>query len=241
MNDVDGIRAYYHATLPFYDAALADRRDLPFWESIAKRWTSKRVLELGCGTGRVTEVLARHADVTAVDLLIELLDRASERAGRARFVAADLRRFAFRKPFDLIILANDPMAHLTAIADRRSALRLIRENLAAGGRIVVEGLFRPSGAPAVVPARQVRTATGEMFTVEETWRRESEEPVWKVVYRYRQGSSIHEVATAVRSWTRGEVDALAQAGLQVESLWGDFAESPFRDSSNRIVFVATRV
>ena len=231
--DVDEIRAYYHATLPFYDAAIADRGDLPFWESIAKRWASKRVLDLGCGTGRVTEVLARHADVTAVDLLIELLDRACERTGSARFVAADLRRFAFREPFDLIILANDPMAHLTSTADRNNSMRLIREHLAAGGRIVAEGLYRPSGAPS----RQLRRVTGGL-TVEENWRRESEEPIWKVVYRYGRGSSIHEVATTVRSWTRGEVDALAQVGLQVESLWGDFDESPFRDSSNRIVFVA---
>jgi hypothetical protein len=79
------------------------------------------------------------------------------------------------------------------------------------------------------------------LTVEETWRREGEEPIWNVVYRYRRGSSIHEVAATVRSWTRAEVDALAQAGLQVESLWGDFDESPFRDSSNRIVFVAKNV
>jgi len=231
--DVDGIRAYYHATLPFYDAALADRGDLPFWESIAKRWGAKHILELGCGTGRVTEVLARHADVTAVDLLIELLDRASERAGHGRFVAADLRRFAFRRPFDLIILANDPMAHLTSIADRRSAMRLIREHLAPGGRIVVEGLFRPSD----VSSRQIR----ENFSVEETWRREGEEPIWKVMYRYRTGSSINEVATTVRSWTRAEIDALAQAGLQVESLCGDFDEGPFRDSSDRVVFVAKSV
>ena len=68
MTDVvEQIRAYYAAILPHYDASLEDRGDLPFWESMATRWNSKRILELGCGTGRVTKVLARRATVTAVE------------------------------------------------------------------------------------------------------------------------------------------------------------------------------
>ena len=93
MQDGDAIRRYYDAILPFYDESLADRGDLPFWEAMAKG--SKRILELGCGTGRVTEVLVRHAEVTAVDLLVEMLRRASRRAPRAHLVEADLRQFAF--------------------------------------------------------------------------------------------------------------------------------------------------
>src|SRR5437588_5690521 len=98
MQDSDKIRRYYEAILPFYDESLADRGDLPFWESMAAG--SKRILELGCGTGRVTAVLVRHADVTATDLLVEMLRRALRRAPAANFIAADLRQFAFAEQFD---------------------------------------------------------------------------------------------------------------------------------------------
>ena len=60
MNDPEEVRRYYEAILPYYDESLADRGDLPFWEAMAAG--SKRILELGCGTGRVTEVLVRHAN-----------------------------------------------------------------------------------------------------------------------------------------------------------------------------------
>ena len=82
MNDSEEVRRYYEAILPYYDESLADRGDLPFWEAMA-RLGSKRILELGCGTGRVTEVLVRHANVTAVDLLVEML-RLARGACRAR-------------------------------------------------------------------------------------------------------------------------------------------------------------
>src|SRR5712692_5332290 len=106
MADVERLRAYYSGILPYYDASLEERGDLPFWESIARRWSSGRILELGCGTGRVTMVLTPHASVTAVDVLIELLLRASQKAPEAHLVAADLREFAFASAFDLVVLAN---------------------------------------------------------------------------------------------------------------------------------------
>ena len=64
MDDAEAIRRYYAAILPYYDDALADRGDLPFWEGMVTRWPSGQILELGCGTGRVSEVLSRFASVT---------------------------------------------------------------------------------------------------------------------------------------------------------------------------------
>src|SRR5258708_11883274 len=142
MTDIEEIRRYYQAILPFYDDSLADRGDLPFWETMATRWGATRILELGCGTGRVSEVLCRHAPVTAVDLLIEMLSRVARRAPRAQLVAADLRRFAFAAKFDLIVLADDPMAHLTSLDDRAHVMRLIADHLTPGGRVILEGLYR---------------------------------------------------------------------------------------------------
>src|SRR5258708_1985206 len=105
MTDIEEIRRYYQAILPFYDDSLADRGDLSFWETMATRWGARRILELGCGTGRVTEVLSRHGQVIGVDLLFEMLRRAAKKAPRAHLVAADLRQFAFASTFDLIVLA----------------------------------------------------------------------------------------------------------------------------------------
>ena len=72
MSDIASLRAYYRTVLPYYESALEDRGDLRFWESMARRWSARSILELGCGTGRVTEILTADAAVVAVDVLVEL-------------------------------------------------------------------------------------------------------------------------------------------------------------------------
>jgi len=213
MQDIEKIRRYYDAILPYYDESLKDRGDLPFWESIATRWGSKRILELGCGTGRVTSVLVKHAAVTAVDLLIEMLRRASK---KARLVVADLRQFEFREPFDLIVLADDPMAHLISIDDRARVMQLIADHLTPDGRVVIEGLYRSAGSASA----------------NETWSAAGEPSVWNARYRFADGI---EVATVMRSWSLSEV-----VGLRVEHVWGDFDERPFSSDSERMIIVAKR-
>jgi len=220
MTDVDEIRRYYDAILPYYDDSLANRGDLPFWDSMANRWGARRILELGCGTGRVTEVLSRHGQVTGVDLLVEMLLRARRKAPRAQFVAADLRQFEHASTFDLIVLADDPMAHLLSDDDRAKVSRLITDHLAPGGRVVIEGLYRHK---PVQTAAESWTPTGVPF-------------VWRARYRYENA----EVTARLRSWSRQEVELLPDAGIRIESIWGDFDERPFRDDSERMILVGAK-
>jgi SAM-dependent methyltransferase len=240
MNDIEQVRAYYRAILPYYDEALADRGDLPFWKSIAERWGSRRILELGCGTGRVTEVLSRHASVIAVDLLVEMLDHARRRAPRANFVAADQRKFAFASPFDLAVLADDPLAHLTSSDERMQVMQLIADHLTAGGRVVLEGLYRPLRKESLIPARDIRRDGQKLFAVEESWKPADDDSMWKATYRYIDGSSVTEATSVLRSWTLDEVDCLQSAGLHIENLWGGFDGRPFCATSARILIVAKR-
>ena len=240
MGSIEELRSYYSATLPFYDLSLEGRGDLPFWTSMAHRWGGRRILELGCGTGRVTSILSELASTTAVDLLIEMLQRAKQRAPRARFVAADLREFTFVSKFDLVILADDPMAHLTSSAERSKVLERIADHLEPEGRLVLEGLYRPPGRAPVLRPRAVLRDGELLFTISESWSPAPESPHWKATYRYERGSSTTEVTAALRSWTPEEIGHFAESGLQVESLWGDFDERPLSHDSPRMVIVAKR-
>jgi SAM-dependent methyltransferase len=240
MEEIQQVRNYYNAILPFYDAALEDRGDLPFWSAIACRWGSKSILELGCGTGRVTAVLAGQAPTMAADLLIEMLASAQRRAPAARFVAADLREFAFASEFDLIVLADDPLAHLTSLHERMKVMQRIADHLTPDGRLVLEGLYRAPGSPRKIPRREIHVEGETMFTVEEHWQAADGEGLWNATYRYESQSSITEAASLFRAWTTAEVSRLPEAGLQVEQLWGDFDERPFSEAAPRIVIVGSR-
>ena len=240
MAGIEHLRAYYSATLPYYESALEGRGDLPFWHSIVRRWPSRRILELGCGTGRVTSVLCAHASTTAVDLLIEMLRCAMRRAPSAQFVVADLRALPFASAFDLIVLADDPMAHLTSSHDRMNVMEQIADHLAPDGRVVLEGLYRAPDKSPLVPPRDVFRDGEKQFTVAECWEPAGESPLWNVTYRYEKGPEVTAVAAVLRSWTAEEVRGLPDAGLQVEELWGDFDARPFSRQAPRMVIVAKR-
>src|SRR6476661_8198293 len=67
---------------PFYDwenARTLGRKDVPFWRDVATN-TKGRVLELGCGTGRISLPLARAGvPLVGVDRSAHMLARAARR------------------------------------------------------------------------------------------------------------------------------------------------------------------
>ena len=82
---------------PFYDwenRRTLGRRDVPFWRRVASR-ANGPVLELGCGTGRVTVPLAKAGvDVIGIDRSAAMLERARDtEAWATRQAAIDLPPF----------------------------------------------------------------------------------------------------------------------------------------------------
>src|SRR5437763_10012069 len=78
---------------PFYDwenAQTVGRRDVPFWRRVAAR-SGGPVLELGCGTGRVSRPLARAGiDLVGIDRSAPMLERA--RRGNPQAAARPIER-----------------------------------------------------------------------------------------------------------------------------------------------------
>ncbi len=71
--------------------------------------TSKRILDIGCGTGRhAIELAKRGYQVTGIDLSESQLKRAQEKAKENQvnvdFQQADARQLDFRNEFDLVII-----------------------------------------------------------------------------------------------------------------------------------------
>ena len=103
------------------------------------------VLELGCGSGALTEKLIRRgASVVGVDQSKGMLRRAGRRAPLATLIRADILEFKCAQKFDRVLIAF--LLHHMDAAARLSTLNLARTTLKPGGLVGVLDWTEPDTA-----------------------------------------------------------------------------------------------
>lgn len=134
--------------------------DLPLWEEIVAE-TGGKVLDLGCGTGRVALHLAKRGhSVTGLDLDAELVAAFNERAPEAAHaVAGDARDFALEDEFGAVLAPMQLLQLLDNADERLACMRCVVAHMAdraVAALAIVESLPEPSAdAPPVPDAREV--------------------------------------------------------------------------------------
>jgi SAM-dependent methyltransferase len=141
--------------------------DLGYWSELVRAAAPRRVLELACGTGRLTIPLARlgvAGEIVGLDSSRPFLERLLDRLlgesleTRVEVVAGEMQAPPVEGPFDLVAIPFNSLAYLTSPADRRACLRAVRGLLAPGGRLAFD-LVAPRYdflAEAQSPCPQVR-------------------------------------------------------------------------------------
>jgi SAM-dependent methyltransferase len=129
-----------------YDLENADdpEFDLAYWAGLVRSLAPRRVLELACGTGRLTVPLARLGGFSLVglDSSAPFLECARKRLAAEReavtLVLGDMRAPAVDGVFDLVAVPFNSLAYLISPEDRLAALRAARALLAPGGRFAFD-------------------------------------------------------------------------------------------------------
>jgi SAM-dependent methyltransferase len=234
--ELTAIDRYYQTVAPFYPAEMRLRDDLADWKALARRLGPRRILDLGCGSGRVALALIDddpQREVVGLDLSTALLGDAPPPFA---FVRADMRDIPIDEEFDLIVAANDPFAHLLDDAGRRAAIAEARRLLAPDGLLVIDGLYLPPQDEAVARAPEglVRERLLDDGTrVRELWHAAGGHR-YQTRYTYeRGGQSVAEATALVRAWHPGE-EALRESGARIA---GGLDERDFDPWGQRLVAV----
>jgi 2-polyprenyl-3-methyl-5-hydroxy-6-metoxy-1,4-benzoquinol methylase len=111
-------------------------------------------LFLGCGTGRIILPLAQLGfDVVGLDNQPAMLRKAEERrlqssaAIRQRlvFIEGDMRTWAAKSEFDLILIPCSSISPVLGLEDQLAVWRTCYGNLRPGGRFLVENQYAQHG------------------------------------------------------------------------------------------------
>jgi ubiquinone/menaquinone biosynthesis C-methylase UbiE len=246
---------------PFYDwenARTLGRADVPFWRRAVKR-VSGRVLELGCGTGRVSLPLARAgAALVGVDRSQPMLDRAARRGrtlgrrhrarGGVEFVRGDIRALPFRSGmFGMALAPYGVLQSLLTDRDLVAALDSVARVLEPGGILGVDLV------PDVPNWREYknrvqlrgRSAGGAHLTLVESVRqnRRTRQTTFEQRYLERRGSRVVEHAFELTFRTlpvRHMAARLARSGFVVDAVLGDYRGRPWDERADVWILMARR-
>lgn len=252
--DFDPFARYYDLEFASYTA------DVDLFEQFARR-AGPRLLELGCGTGRVLVPLCqRGLAVTGVDVSGAMLDVARRKAGdagvldRARLVHGDIRDLSELgdEHFDLAFSAINSFLHLETLEDQRAALRAVARVLRRDGLFVADLFATDPATLAAYDGRLVHDAvlrdpaTGERidkFTSSIVDYAEQRIETTFYYDRVSQDGALQRTVTpfVLRYLGRFELELLLrEAGFTDLRFYGSYDLEPFGADSERMLVTAVR-
>jgi ubiquinone/menaquinone biosynthesis C-methylase UbiE len=237
----------------FADAALYDAEnpwaaDDDFYLAVALH-NGGPVLDLACGTGRLTRALAaRGLSITGIDLAQPMLERARMLARQANlrveWVEADCRRFDLGRHFALALMTGHAFQALLTEADQRACLARVAAHLEPGARFAFELRNPKAGAVErnhhayTVPVQDLH---GRWIDRSIASRYDPQTQIEDVTRRRTMRDTGQTATTHIRlKYTTAEAldRLLAEAGFTVEARYGDWSRAPFTEDSIEIITVA---
>jgi SAM-dependent methyltransferase len=207
--------------------------DVPFYVDLARE-TQGPLVELAVGNGRVAIPVARATGrrVIGIDSSPTMIDQARTNAATAGvdldLRLGDMRDLDLEEQAGLVYCPFRALLHLPTWADRRRVFERVAQSLRRGGRFAWNAFVFDHHVAARLDGSQL------------------DEPV-RHSLRYdvpdnRIDILLADGATSSLWWaTKNEwLGLLDVAGLDVESLYGDFDRTPLDGDSREYVFVATR-
>jgi SAM-dependent methyltransferase len=156
-----------------YDTVYAEKNYAAECEAIGQliakygRGEVRKLLDLGCGTGRHAAIFAQRGfEVTGVDRSEPMVARARERAkqqelgSNPEFLSGDIRNFSAKKPFDVALMNFNVIGYMSSNDDALNALGSARRNLRNDGLLIADFWYGPA-VVADPPGENTREFEGE--------------------------------------------------------------------------------
>lgn len=242
----------------YHDILFQQRTfDIPFWVALARKFGSP-VLELACGTGRLTFPMAQAGvQITGVDISLPMLRIAKEKRKsyaasiqrRIEFVLGDATDFSFaQKKFTAVLL---PWGFIPVTHEEQEGLfRSVHNALSSSGHIVIdiENCVEPQYDWNTVRAKEYVRLPKQGATLFRTAYNSgsAETKVGRIVYTLdiiRKNGAMKRLITQriYKIYTvRDLKQLLVSHGFRIVRVYGDYDFSPWTPDSPQALIVAKR-
>ncbi|GAB4379619.1 MAG: class I SAM-dependent methyltransferase [Calditrichia bacterium] len=217
-------------------------QDIAFYSRMAREYGSP-VLELACGTGRISLALAEEGfEITGIDRSDTMLKWAEKKStGKnlpVTWIRADMRGFDLGRKFNLIFLPFNTLAHLHDFESINSLFASVKKHLAPQGRFILD-FFNPDFNYLLREENRWFPVTEyshpdfpEPIKIEEKNRYDKARQINHIIWKYQMGEQGFTTRLDMRIYFPQELDACFRYnGLVIEDKYGDFDESAFNSDS----------
>lgn len=234
-----------------YDAKAGSRKrfeDITFYINKAKEYGGP-ILELACGTGRVTIPIAKEKiSITGLDFLNTMLKEAKRKSKEAgikmEWIEADMTNFELNHRFNLILMPGCAFNWLLDLESVENCLTCIKKHLKPNGGFIFDA-FNPNlniltrdPSKSYLSAEYQDPDGGGLVTVYETTKYDKANQIllWRLSYSILDKPHSNEME--LRIFFPQELDALLKYnGFKIKAKYGDFDPVPYTSDSRRQIFI----
>jgi len=248
-----------------YDISVPDwEGEIDFYRELAREIKTRggSVLEVACGTGRVTLRLAQEGvRIVGADLDEEMLKvarRKSEGVPNVDWVRGDMRTLNLGETSGLIIVPGHSFQFMLTPADQVKTLETFKRHLGSGGVLVVHldhqsvdwlgDLLGDLGGKFEQGKDVIHPRTGRIIRKANAWIYEPSTQNATVTSRWEE---IGEDGSVLQTWERKPMTLhcvfrfemehlLARTGFEVRAVYGDFFKNDLADKSSDMIWVARK-
>ena len=202
------------------------------------------VLELGCGTGKVTRRLKAYGyDMIGIDISEEMFEMAQNRENDGiLYLHQDMREFELYGTVAAVVSVCDTMNYITEPEDLVEVFRLVNNYLDPGGCFIFDlktrTFYRSVLAENVFAEnREDCSLIWENFFDEESNLNEYDLTIYAETRDglYQRFEETH----CQRAWELDEIkDMIAKAGMEFVTAYDAFTKNPVAEDSERIYVLA---
>jgi SAM-dependent methyltransferase len=247
----------------FYDLRVPDwPGEIDFYLNFLRDTpeSAKGVLEIACGTGRVTVPLSKAGfQVTGFDLSLELLDVARGKTKNQLnpdWVQADMRTFELKRKFGVVISPGHSFQFMNTPKEQVDCLNQVKHHLDPGGWLILHldhqdvdwlsDLLNTKDPEYSIGKKFIHPVTHRNYRYSNYWVYQPSTQTATSVGKWEeldQNSTV--IATlemppaSLHCAFRSEVEhLLVRCGFTVDALYGDFFRNPLKDTSENMIWVA---
>jgi SAM-dependent methyltransferase len=252
----------YETIASYYDLIHADLTDDIDFVIRMGSDIKGRVLELGCGTGRLLIPLARVGHiVTGLDSSRVMLAEAErkittirdESQNRINLVEADMIQFELNTIFNFAIYGHNTFMHV-AKKDVESALQCLRRHLSSGSPLLIDvdnpnEVADPEIDHLLVFERSLTFPQSKDILVQtaSSWV-DPEEQVRQTTWIFDRspagGGSVtrNVVESSFHYYFPHQIElAMNSTGFELQNLYGDYDRSPYKSQSQRMLVIGKAI